>query len=173
MASRSSGFPSRVRGRQSRTRVRGTSRLLHIRLGRSVPSAPIARRGGSDDAGAKLGIDLVSIVRFRAVFDGKPALTESVFTPLELAYANAQRRPFEHLAARYAAKEAVLKALGTGFTSEMDWRDIETVRDAAGAPQIALSGAVARIAGARGLTRCAVSLTHSGAYALAVVLFEC
>ena len=164
MASRSSGSPFRAKAP-----VRGTSRLLRIRLGTSVRRG---RRARAAVGQAELGVDLVSIARFRAVFDGKPALAESVFTAGELTYANAQRRPFEHLAARYAAKEAVLKALGTGFTAEMDWREIETVRDAAGAPHIALSGAVARIAGARGLRRCAVSLTHSGAYALAAVLFE-
>ena len=166
MVSRSSGSLFRAKAP-----VRGTSRLLRIRLGASVPTAATTHRDGSFGL-AELGVDLVSIARFRAVFDGKPALAESVFTVGELEYAKAQRRPFEHLAARYAAKEAVLKALGTGFTADMDWREIETLRDAAGAPRIALSGAVARLAGARGLRRCTVSLTHSGAYALAAVLFE-
>jgi holo-[acyl-carrier protein] synthase len=118
----------------------------------------------------QLGVDLVSIARLRAVFEGKPALADMVFTREELRYANAQRRPFMHLAARYAAKEAVLKALGTGFTSEMDWREIETVHGPSGAPRVSLRGAVARVADSKGLRRCAVSLTHAGAYAMAAVL---
>ncbi len=118
----------------------------------------------------QLGVDLVSVLRLREVFEGRPALAEAVFTAEELRYARAQRRPFVHLAARYAAKEAVLKALGTGFTAEMDWREIETIHGASGEPHVQLRGAVARAAEAKGLRCCAVSLTHSGAYALAAVL---
>ena len=167
MASRSSA--SRCR---AKIPLRGLSRLLQLRLEAPRPWGRSLGRCKATGLGPQLGLDLVSIARFRVVFDGKPALAESVFTAGELEYANAQRRPFEHLAARYAAKEALLKALGTGFTAEMDWREIETVRDAGGAPRIVLCGAVARIAGTKGLRRCAVSLTHSGAYALAAVLLE-
>jgi holo-[acyl-carrier protein] synthase len=105
------------------------------------------------------------------VFEGKTKLLADVFTQEELRYSLGRRRPFEHLAARYAAKEAVFKGLGTGVIGALRWRDVEVVRDACGGPRVILHGAAARLAAARGFRRCALSLTHAGDYALAAVLF--
>ncbi len=107
----------------------------------------------------------------RRVFEGRPELQAEVFTEEELRYSLRQRRPFQHLAARFAAKEAAFKGLGTGLCGAVRWRDVETVRGTTGEPRLVLRGEAARIAKARGFRRCAMSLTHAGEYALAAVLF--
>jgi holo-[acyl-carrier protein] synthase len=105
------------------------------------------------------------------VFEGKTKLLADVFTREEIRYSLGRRRPFEHLAARYAAKEAVFKGLRTGVTGALRWRDVEVVREACGGPRVILRREAARLATALGYHRCAVSLTHAGDYALAAVLF--
>lgn len=119
----------------------------------------------------QIGVDLTPISRIRRVFEGRKALLAEVFTEEELRYCTQQRRPFEHLAARYAAKEAAFKGLQTGVTGAMRWQDVEVVRGAWGEPRLILRGEAARLATVRGLRQCAVSLTHAGDYALAAVLF--
>lgn len=119
----------------------------------------------------QLGLDLVPISRVRRVFEGKASLLAEVFTEEELRYCTGRRHPFQHLAARYAVKEAVFKGLGTGMTGEMRWRDVETIHGVWGEPELVLRGEVARLAEAKGLRQCALSLTHAGNYAMAAVLF--
>ena len=119
----------------------------------------------------QIGVDLVEIAKVRRVFEGRKELQTEVFTEEELRYSRRQRRPFEHLAARYAAKEAVFKGLGAGLTGAMRWQDVETVRGVTGEPRLILRGEAARLAAAQGFRRCSVSLTHAGEYALAAVLF--
>jgi holo-[acyl-carrier protein] synthase len=132
-----------------------------------------ASRTGNSEEGIlpQLGVDLVPISQIRRIFEGKDSLLAEVFTEEEIRYSTGQRRPFQHLAARYAAKEAVFKGLGTGMTGRMRWRDVEAVHGAWGEPHLMLRGEVARLAAAKGLRRCALSLTHAGNYALAAVLF--
>ncbi|HYL79520.1 MAG TPA: holo-ACP synthase [Candidatus Acidoferrum sp.] len=120
----------------------------------------------------RIGVDLIAVARVREVFEGRETLLEAVFTAEELRYCTGQKDPFMHLAARYAAKEATVKGLGTGVTGEMAWRDVETVHGPLGEPCLVLHGEAARIAGVRGLHRCAVSLSHSGDYAMAAVLLS-
>lgn len=119
---------------------------------------------------ARVGVDLVEIGSFRSKFDGRDELLKQVFTATEIGYARAQRRPWLHLAARFAAKEAVFKAIGCGIAGAMSWRDVEVRGDEAGEPSVTLSGETARRAAALGLRRFAVSLTHGRQYAVAVVL---
>jgi holo-[acyl-carrier protein] synthase len=140
---------------------------LRLRTTRRRQTAPDSAPG----CGALIGVDLISIVRVRKVFEGKPTLLASVFTEEELRYSTRQRRPFMHLAARFAAKEAVLKALGTGVSGGIRWTDVETVHGALAAPRLILRGEAARLADAKGLAWCAVSLTHAGGYAMAAVIF--
>jgi holo-[acyl-carrier protein] synthase len=116
-------------------------------------------------------VDLISIARVRQVFEGKAALLVSVFTEEELRYCTRQRRPFMHLAARFAAKEAVFKALGTGASAGLCWTDVETVHGELAEPQLVLRHQAARLADAKGLSKYAVSLTHAGGYAMAAVIF--
>jgi holo-[acyl-carrier protein] synthase len=114
-------------------------------------------------AGASVGIDLIEIERVERALARRPRLAERLFRPDELAYAAARQRPGRHLAARFAAKEAAIKALGGGCAP----RDIE-VR-AGEPPTLLLHGRAQKAAADRGL-ELAVSLTHSRETAAAVVL---
>jgi holo-[acyl-carrier protein] synthase len=111
-----------------------------------------------------VGIDLLEIERLERALERHPRLAQRIFTDGELAYANGRARPGQHLAARFAAKEAVVKALGlTGLAL----RDIEV--EAGEPPTIKLSGRAAEAASGR---RVLVSLTHSRDSAAAVALAE-
>ena len=117
-----------------------------------------------------LGTDLVGIARIRGVYErqGRRFL-DRVYTPDEQAYCLAAKDPGERLAARWAAKEAVMKALGTGWIRGVDFRQIEII-SGNGAPQIGLHGSAATIAAERGITRWLVSLSHSDGLAIATVI---
>ncbi|MES2705331.1 MAG: holo-ACP synthase [Verrucomicrobiota bacterium] len=117
------------------------------------------------------GIDLVEVPRLAAVMErGGAAFLRRVFTEAEAAYCQGHRDPAPHFAARFAAKEAVAKALGTGLGEAAAFREIEVIRSAAGAPGIVLHGAAAATAAAQGIVSIQVSLTHTDRTAAAMVL---
>ncbi|HSL58601.1 MAG TPA: holo-ACP synthase [Acidimicrobiales bacterium] len=116
-----------------------------------------------------VGTDLVDLDRFRDVLARTPSIVDRLFTADERAYAERQRDPTPRLAARFAAKEAVLKSLGVGLGAA-SLRDIEVVRAESGAPAIVLHGGAAEVAAARGVARFAVSLSHTDLVAGATVL---
>lgn len=93
-----------------------------------------------------------------------------VFTDEEIAYCRRRRDPVPHLAARFAAKEAGLKALGTGLRLGVRWKELEVRRERGEAPQLVLSGRTEALARAKGARRALLSLTHDGDYALAQVM---
>ena len=97
----------------------------------------------------------------------QPGILDTLFTARELAYCLGKRRRDEHLAARFAAKEAVLKAFGTGLGQRMRWTDVEIVVELSGRPRVSLHGEVAALAQRRGLTDLDVSLSHTAGLALA------
>ena len=114
------------------------------------------------------GIDLVETARVAEVHARHGArFLDRVFTPAEQAYCLDRKRMYEHLAARFAAKEAVLKALGTGWRDGIAWTDVEVVNSPACAPSIRLSGRCAQIAADLGLSEVLISLTHTAAHAMA------
>jgi holo-[acyl-carrier protein] synthase len=115
------------------------------------------------------GIDIVETARIRRLIDEHGAhFLDRVFTAAEQAYCNASRkRSLEHFAGRFAAKEAVLKVLGTGWRGGIAWTDIEVVKEPSGQPQIRLTGECARIAGERGISRWHVSISHIETHATA------
>lgn len=115
-----------------------------------------------------LGIDAVEIDRFRMVLGRRPGLAERLFTAGERAYAAGQADPAPSLAVRFAAKEAVMKALGVGLGA-FRWTDVEVVRLAGGAPTLQVTGGALALATERGVGRWLVSLTHTSPTALAVV----
>ena len=90
-----------------------------------------------------------------------------VFTPGEIAYCQARRDPVPHFAGRFAAKEAGLKALGTGLRMGVSWRELEVQRARGDAPRLVLTGRSREIALARGGHRMLLAITHDGDYALA------
>lgn len=117
------------------------------------------------------GIDIVSIERIVAlVTDHTERFLERCYTPDERSYQSGSRRYHEHLAARFAAKEAVMKALGTGLDDGIRWTDVEVVRSPRGEPGLRLTGRAAQIAANRGIRRWLISLSHTSDLAFASVL---
>ena len=90
-----------------------------------------------------------------------------VFTDAERAYAKANRNEMEKLAGRFAAKEAILKLMGTGWRGKIAWTDIEIINNAVGQPEVTLSGEVKAIAEALGITHISISITHTANFAIA------
>jgi len=122
---------------------------------------------------AGLGLDIAEVDRIaEAITRYGPAILERLFTPAEVAYCESHKNRFERYAARFAAKEAAMKALGTGWTRGVRWRDIEVVRAPGGKPTLRLEGAAKEIAQGLGVRNISLSITHSGNLALAEVIFE-
>jgi holo-[acyl-carrier protein] synthase len=115
----------------------------------------------------RVGVDAVAVARLERLIRDHPDRCEEIFTLGELEYCRTKRRSCEHLAARFAAKEAVLKAFGTGVRQRMSWTEVEIVNDAGGRPRVKLGGAVASFARHNGLRGLDVSLTHTDGLALA------
>ncbi len=118
------------------------------------------------------GVDLVDLDRIGALIERHgQRFIDRVFTNGEIAYADAGgRRRTERFAARFAAKEAVFKALGTGWRSGITWRDVEVIREPSGAPRVRLSGRCLEIAEERGATGWIISLSHTDRTAIASVI---
>lgn len=117
-----------------------------------------------------IGIDATDLPRVRQVFEryGERFLRR-VFTDVEITYCTRQRDPVPSLSGRFAAKEATMKALGTGHSRGVLWKDIEVFRHG-GPPQLRLSGGAARRFEAMGARRSLLTITHSEGLALAQVL---
>ena len=117
-----------------------------------------------------IGIDIDSVTRVGALLERHGTrFVERVFTAAEAAYCLRRARPAQHLAARFAAKEAAMKALGTGHAHGVVWRSVEVLREN-GPPRLQLHGAAARRFDAMGATRSLVAISHSGDFALAQVM---
>lgn len=118
-----------------------------------------------------IGVDLCEVDRMRTALERTPTLADRLFTPGERAYCDLRRDPAERYAARFAAKEAVLKAMGLGLGA-CRWHDIEVVRADSGQPSLHLTGDAAAAAAARGVERWLLTLshTHTVAEAIAVAL---
>lgn len=120
-----------------------------------------------------VGIDVVDVARMAsAVERGKDRLLSRLFTPSERADATEGPGRYEKLAGRFAAKEAALKALGTGWSRGIAWRDLEIVREASGRTALQMTGRAGEIARSLGVVRSHVSLSHDGGMAAAVVVLE-
>ena len=120
------------------------------------------------------GVDLAEVDRIRAACERYGTrFIERVFTPAEIAYI--ERRPagrYERYAARFAAKEAGMKAIGTGWRRGVRWQDFEVANLSSGKPTLMFHGAAARFASALGVKNIALSLTHTATEALAYVILE-
>ena len=120
-----------------------------------------------------MGIDTIELDRIARVFDEyEDRFLDRVFSPEERAYALAHADPVPRLAARFAAKEACMKALGTGWTLGVRWKDIVIVNDAKGKPGLTLRGEAKRFLQKLSADHIHVSLTHSKTHATAIVIFE-
>lgn len=120
-----------------------------------------------------IGIDFVEVDRVEELLRRHPDRAPGrLFTPVEVAYCQGSRRPAESFAARFAAKEALFKALGTGWTAGAAWREVEVFVDPRGAPNLRLHGETERLGAARGLRRAHLTLTHTEGLAGAFVVLE-
>jgi holo-[acyl-carrier protein] synthase len=119
------------------------------------------------------GIDLVEIDRIQQSMDrfGQRFLNR-VYTDAEQAYCLRKRKSAESFAARFAAKEAGAKALGTGISQGVNWLEIEVVREPGGRPTLLFHGRAAQIAARLNVTHAALSITHTGTLSLASVVLE-
>src|SRR5438067_2226476 len=117
------------------------------------------------------GVDIVELADFQALLaNGGEHFVRRCFTAHELQYAGDGPNRISRLAARFAAKEAVLKALGTGWTGGITWKDVEIIHERSGAPSVTVSGKVATVAADRGVVRFLLSLSHTRSLATASVI---
>jgi holo-[acyl-carrier protein] synthase len=117
-----------------------------------------------------LGTDLVEVARFRLAMERRgERLNERLFSGEERAYAGKQKDPAKSLAARFGAKEAVMKAMGVGLW-KFKLRDVEVAKAKSGAPSVRLHGRAAEMAAERGIVDWQLSLTHTDTTALAIAI---
>lgn len=143
---------------------------------RSLTFAPGLRFAGRRDRVRSMnaighGIDLVENERIRHIWEQHPErFLGRILTPVERAYCERMKNPVPHIAGRWAAKEAILKVIGTGWRGRIAWTDIEITNDPAGQPRVALSGQTRTIAERLGISRILLSITHTERYAAASAL---
>ena len=119
------------------------------------------------------GIDIAEPKRLEdAVRRRGRRFLERVFTPAERAYCERHRNRWERYAARFAAKEAAFKALGTGWRRGVRWREVEVTNEPGGRPTLTLSGQARKFAEAAGVKHISLSITHTPQFVLAQVIFE-
>jgi holo-[acyl-carrier protein] synthase len=119
------------------------------------------------------GVDLCEVGRMREAMERHGARFKNrVFTEAEVAYAERKANRFERYAARFAAKEAAMKALGTGWRGGIAWRDFEVTNLPSGRPTLTFHGKAAEIAEHRGVRNISLSMTHTADQAMALVILE-
>lgn len=120
-----------------------------------------------------LGVDIVDIARLRRALERQgERFIHRIYTAGEQEYCRTHHDPAPYFAARFAAKEASFKALGTGWAQGVSWLDAEVLKGESGAPKLALSGRAGEISKALGATRIHLSLSHSETSAIAIVILE-
>lgn len=119
-----------------------------------------------------IGVDMVEIGRVRKLIEKDRGFAERIFTPREIAYCEGKFFKAQHYAARFTAKEAFFKALGTGFRDGMGWQDVEVENDALGKPQLRLAAVALQKFEKRKLKKALLSLSHTREMAVALVVIE-
>jgi holo-[acyl-carrier protein] synthase len=120
-----------------------------------------------------IGLDVAEIDRIeQAIQRHGEALKKRLYTDAERIYCESHKTSFERFAGRFAAKEAGMKALGTGWRGGITWRDFEVVREPSGKPTLRLTGVARALADKKGVKNILLTITHSGNLALAQVIFE-
>jgi holo-[acyl-carrier protein] synthase len=120
-----------------------------------------------------IGIDIVEVSRISSACERfGDRFLKRILTPNELTYCLSQKHSAPHIAARFAGKEAISKAFGTGIGSQLGWQDIEILRRDSGEPYVLLQGAGARLMAIRGAAQLHISLSHTSVHATAVAILE-
>ena len=118
-----------------------------------------------------VGTDIIECVRIAQMIEKHgEVFLQRVFTQREIVYCSSRKAATQHYAGRWAAKEAVLKVLGTGWAKGIQWTDIEVVNEVSGAPVIKITGKAAEIAKERGIQDVMITISHCRAYATAFAL---
>ena len=119
------------------------------------------------------GVDLAEVPRIRASIERfGPRFIERIYTPAEIAYVERKANRWERYAARFAAKEAGMKAIGTGWRHGVRWRDFEVANLPSGKPTLQLHGVAARVADKLGVRNVSLSITHTAELGMAHVILE-
>jgi holo-[acyl-carrier protein] synthase len=121
---------------------------------------------------AGLGMDIIEVERVAARISREAGFRELVFSPKEIEYCEAKAHKFVHYAARFAAKEAFFKALGTGWATGTAFNEVEIIHDEQGKPELSLSGQTKGSMASWGAIKISVSLSHLKTIASAVVIIE-
>jgi holo-[acyl-carrier protein] synthase len=119
-----------------------------------------------------IGLDIVEVARIAKALRGSKSIAERVFTSEEIQYCSQHKNKYQHFAGRFAAKEAALKALGTGWQAGIRWRDVETTAGPMGEPRLTFYGKAAAIFEESKAKRCLLSITHATNYAVASVVLD-
>ena len=120
-----------------------------------------------------LGFDATDIPRIRETYERYgDRFLQRVFTEGEIAYSQSMKFPARHLAARFAAKEALSKAFGTGIGKSMGWRDLDVQKKASGEPFVVLRGGAKQMANERGVEKVWISLSHTETSGMATIILE-
>lgn len=120
-----------------------------------------------------IGIDIIEVHRLRKVLRRTPRFVERVFTPGERAYCDRRGAAApQHYAARFAAKEAALKALGTGWSGQIAWQDVEVISQSTGAPALLFHGHARELYERLGAIAAHISISHTAEHAIAQVILE-
>ena len=114
-----------------------------------------------------IGIDITEVSRIESLVEQHEQFLTRVYTEREISYCNKKKNKYQHFAARFAAKESVLKALGVGWSQEIKWTDIEVVNEPSGKPRINSYGEVKRLMEQKGVKEILISLSHTSHYAIA------
>lgn len=119
-----------------------------------------------------IGTDLIEVARVEKQVASENGFKERVFTPAEIEYCDSKHHKYQHYAGRFAAKEAFMKALGTGWQGGVSFQDIEVVTAPNGKPELKLYGKTKEITDAKYIQSMFVSLSHLSSFAMAIVILE-
>jgi holo-[acyl-carrier protein] synthase len=119
-----------------------------------------------------IGTDLIEVSRIQKVMERQIGFRDKIYTPGEISYCESKKNKYQHYAARFSAKEAFLKAIGTGWRFGLRFADIDVYHDEYGKPLIRLYGKAEELAKREAIINIHVSLTHIKEYANAVVIIE-
>ena len=146
--------------------------MARSKKSQAIVDGALSMAVASDSVG--LGVDIVEIERMARIIKRSPAFTEKVYSAAERAYCDGHAHPEVHYATRFAAKEAVLKALGTGFSEGIGWLDVEVRRTSKGRPYVVLTGRAREVAREMGVREIPISLsyTHTDAVACAMAITD-
>lgn len=119
-----------------------------------------------------IGCDIIKVERIQNAITKNSCFCEKLFTPAEIEYCSRKANSAQSFAARFAAKEAVMKALGTGWDGKVNWLDIEVINSASGSPSIKLTGGAKEMADELKVKNICLSLAHEKDFALAYIILE-